>query len=65
MDTTKFSCKKCSYVYDPQSDLDDGVPFNELPGDWLCPKCFSDTTEFCRLIEEIPVRKEAIVVNVK
>ena len=47
MDSTKFSCQKCRYVYDPKSDMDEGIPFDELPGDWLCPKCFSaDKSEF-------------------
>lgn len=47
MDSMKFSCQKCRYIYDPKSDVDEGVAFDELPGDWLCPKCFSaDKSEF-------------------
>jgi rubredoxin len=65
MDTMKFICQKCSYIYDPQSDLDDGMPFKELPGDWLCPKCFNDKSEYIPLKKEKPVRKGRIVVETK
>ena len=46
MDFVKFRCQKCRYTYDPESDFDEGIPFDELPGDWLCPKCYSDKSEF-------------------
>ena len=46
MDNRKYSCLRCGYIYDPTSDRDEGIPFNELPGDWLCPKCYADRTEY-------------------
>ena len=61
----KFKCQKCRYIYDPKSDLDEGIPFDELPGDWLCPKCFSDKSEFNPLTKEKPIRKGGIAVDSK
>ena len=42
--TGKYVCSICSYVYDPaKGDPDHGIPagtpFEELPEDWLCPRC--------------------------
>ena len=65
MDTMKYFCGKCSYIYDPQNDLDEGVPFNDLPGDWLCPACFSDKSEYIPVKKEKPTRKGRIVVESK
>lgn len=33
----KYVCSICGYVYDPAEH--DGVPFEELPDDWTCPRC--------------------------
>lgn len=33
----KYVCSICGYVYDPAEH--DGVPFEELPDDWKCPRC--------------------------
>lgn len=43
-DMTKYRCKVCGYVYDPEKgDLSQGIypgtPFNELPSSWKCPRC--------------------------
>lgn len=43
-DMTKYRCKVCGYVYDPQKgdpsqDIPAGVGFYELPGSWKCPRC--------------------------
>jgi rubredoxin len=37
-------CEECGYVYDPtEGDLEQnirpGIPFGNLPDDWLCPVC--------------------------
>ena len=39
-----YECAACGYVYDlEQGDSDGGIepgtPFEELPDDWVCPKC--------------------------
>lgn len=66
MDTIKFTCKKCAYVYDPQSNMDEGIPFDELPGDWLCPKCFTDKSDFVPVTKTKPARDRAgMAVNSK
>ncbi|NLM69282.1 MAG: rubredoxin [Firmicutes bacterium] len=40
----KWECTVCGYVYDPaEGDLtqgiEPGVPFENLPDDWVCPEC--------------------------
>ena len=44
-------CKVCGYVYDPEegdpeSGVDPGTPFEELPSDWICPVCGVEKSEF-------------------
>lgn len=44
MDLDKYICTACGYVYDPElgdpnSGIDPGVPFEDLPEDWTCPLC--------------------------
>jgi len=38
----KYRCKLCGYIYDPEkgdpdSGIEPGTPFEELPDDWVCP----------------------------
>jgi len=33
----KYVCSVCGYVYDPAEH--DGVAFEDLPEDWVCPRC--------------------------
>jgi rubredoxin/putative ubiquitin-RnfH superfamily antitoxin RatB of RatAB toxin-antitoxin module len=40
----KWKCSICGYIYDPGiGDPDNGIrpgtPFEEIPGDWVCPAC--------------------------
>lgn len=35
--TGKYVCSVCGYVYDPNEH--DGVLFEDLPDDWVCPRC--------------------------
>lgn len=44
MSMEKYICDVCGYIYDPEvGDPDNGVapgvPFGELPDDWVCPLC--------------------------
>ena len=37
-------CGRCGYIYDPQKGdkkgkIPPGVPFEDLPEDWVCPLC--------------------------
>ena len=50
----KYECP-CDYVYDPEvgdpdNGIDQGTPFDDLPDDWVCPKCESEK-EFFEKIE--------------
>jgi len=47
----KYRCTVCDYIYDPEegepdSGIDPGTPFEELPDDWLCPVCGADKSAF-------------------
>lgn len=42
MDT--YVCLACGWVYDPEvgdpdGGIEPGVPFEDLPDDWVCPVC--------------------------
>ncbi|MBR0409701.1 MAG: MBL fold metallo-hydrolase [Eubacterium sp.] len=44
--TGKYICSVCGYVYDPAEN--GGVPFEDLPDDWKCPRCRQDKEKFNR-----------------
>lgn len=44
--TGKYVCSVCGYVYDPAEH--EGVPFEELPDDWRCPRCRQPKSKFNR-----------------
>ena len=37
IDMKKYVCTVCGYVYDPEEH--DGIAFEDLPEDWVCPLC--------------------------
>jgi len=46
-----YRCKVCGYVYDPEvgepdSGIEQGVSFESLPSDWICPICGVGKDEF-------------------
>ncbi len=46
----KYECP-CGYIYDPkegdpENDIDSGTAFEDLPDDWLCPKCQAEKEYF-------------------
>jgi rubredoxin len=48
---TKWRCKVCGYVYDPEvgdpdSGVEPGTPFPSIPDDWVCPLCGVGKEEF-------------------
>jgi hemerythrin-like domain-containing protein/rubredoxin len=50
----KWKCTVCGYVYDPgkgdpEHGIGPGVPFDELPEDWVCPVCFAKKKDFEKL----------------
>ena len=42
----KYVCSVCGYVYDPAEH--DGVAFEDLPEDWVCPRCKQPKSKFNR-----------------
>ena len=52
----KYECTVCGWVYDPETGdpeggIDPGVPFENLPDDWVCPVCGADKSGFQELSE--------------
>ncbi|MDD1721595.1 MAG: rubredoxin [Euryarchaeota archaeon] len=39
----KWQCTVCEWIYDEEVE---GVPFSELPEDWVCPSCGVDKSFF-------------------
>ncbi len=47
----RYTCLVCGYVYDPEkgdpdSGIQPGTPFEELPDDWVCPVCGAGKDQF-------------------
>lgn len=40
---SKWICKICGYIYD---EAKEGVPFADLPDNWVCPLCGADKASF-------------------
>jgi pyruvate oxidase len=46
---TKFRCTVCNFVYDEEKE---GIKFDDLPSDWVCPICSAPKSAFVPLGEE-------------
>jgi len=51
---TKFRCKICGYVYNPEkgdasSGVQPGTPFELLHDNWVCPICGATKDQFERV----------------
>lgn len=47
----KYRCTVCGYIYDPEigdpdSGIQAGTPFEQLPDDWVCPVCGATKDQF-------------------
>lgn len=47
----KYVCSVCGYVYDPEvgdpdSGIEPGTAFEDIPDDWVCPICGVSKSEF-------------------
>lgn len=47
----KYVCDVCGYVYDPEkgdpeSGVEPGIAFEDLPDDWVCPLCGAAKDQF-------------------
>lgn len=54
----RYQCLECTYIYDPANgDPDEGVSpgtsFENLPDDWLCPKCAVGKDYFEKIEEDL------------
>ncbi len=54
----KYRCLVCEYIYDPQngdpdSGIEPGTAFEDLPDDWICPVCGVGKDQFEPMEEEI------------
>ena len=50
----KYKCLMCGYIYDPgigdpDSEIEAGTAFEDLPDDWVCPDCGVGKDEFERI----------------
>ncbi|MBP2133027.1 rubredoxin [Methanomicrobium sp. W14] len=46
-----WKCKKCGYIYDERlgdsaSGIAKGTAFEDLPDDWVCPRCGARKNKF-------------------
>ena len=47
----RYVCTVCGYVYDPaegdpESGIEPGTSFEDLPDDWVCPVCGASKDAF-------------------
>ncbi|MEA3506204.1 MAG: rubredoxin [Elusimicrobiota bacterium] len=47
----KYECLVCGYIYDPEkgdpdSNIEPGTSFADLPADWVCPVCGAARDQF-------------------
>jgi rubredoxin len=50
----KFRCIICGYIYDeengdPNTGIEPGTAFEDIPDDWLCPICGAGKGEFTEI----------------
>lgn len=51
---TWWICEPCGFIYDPDegdpdSGIDPGTPFEDIPDDWMCPICGATKSDFRKL----------------
>ena len=47
----KYKCTICGFIYDPEEGdpsggIESGIPFVDLPSDYICPICGAGKDEF-------------------
>jgi rubredoxin len=47
----RYVCINCAYIYDPAqgdplNNIPPGVPFEDLPDEWVCPMCYATKDKF-------------------
>ena len=56
----KYVCDVCGYIYDPaegdpDSGIEPGTLFDQIPNDWACPQCGATKAQFSPLEQEAAV----------
>jgi rubredoxin len=51
MTMEKHRCLMCGYIYDPakgdpDSEVEPGTAFDNVPDDWVCPECGASKDDF-------------------
>ncbi|VAX19901.1 Rubredoxin [hydrothermal vent metagenome] len=51
---TSYVCNICGYLYDPavgdpDSGIEPGTAFDDLPEDWVCPECGVPKDQFTKI----------------
>jgi len=51
MTLSKYRCTVCDWIYDPakgdpDSGIEPGTAFEDIPDDWVCPECGVDKSMF-------------------
>ena len=57
----QYRCTVCGHIYD---DRKEGMDFNDLPDDWLCPVCRAQKGVFMPVVEATGIPKDEQKVNV-
>ncbi|MFC1697540.1 thiamine pyrophosphate-binding protein [Nanoarchaeota archaeon] len=65
----KFRCTVCNWIYNedkghPDSGIDAGTKFDDIPGDWTCPICGASKKAFVNYGEEQKGKVTTIVADV-
>ncbi len=42
----KYLCEICGYIYDEEKE---GIKFEDLPEDWVCPICNASKDDFSKM----------------
>ena len=50
----KYRCMACGYIYDDEAE---GVKFEDLPEDWVCPLCGVGKDMFEKVEEYVELEK--------
>jgi flavin reductase (DIM6/NTAB) family NADH-FMN oxidoreductase RutF/rubredoxin len=50
----KYQCPACGYIYDPEkgdpdSGIQPGTTFEEIPENWVCPVCGTEKSDFVKI----------------
>ncbi|MFA4943543.1 MAG: rubredoxin [Lentisphaeria bacterium] len=58
-----YRCTVCNYIYDPRvgdptAGIEPETLFEELPADWLCPRCGHGKEAFVPVPERVPNPRE-------